>query len=80
MHTEKEVEKLKRKAEILSPKFHMMVKRKFDPNKGLGKHSQGRKNPVKAIRVPYKVGLVFKPLIKHQFKKDKKKKASRKAT
>lgn len=51
----------------------MMAKMKFDPNKGLGKHSQGRENLVKAIRVPYKEGLGFKPLLKHQFKKNKKK-------
>lgn len=78
VHTEQEVIELNRKAEILSPKFNMMDKMKFDPNKGLGKHSQGRKNPVKAIRVSYKAGLGFKPLIKHQFKKNKKKKVSHK--
>lgn len=52
---------------------------KFDPNKGLGKYSQGRKNPIKAIKVPYKGGLGFKPLLKHQFKKNKKRKVSRKS-
>ncbi len=78
VHTEKEAAELKRKAEILPPKFNMMAKMKFDPNKGLGKHSQGRKNPIKAIRVPYKAGLGFKPLLKHQFKKNKKKKAGHK--
>lgn len=66
MHMEKEVVDLKRKAKILPPMFHMMAKMKFDPNKGLGKYSQGRKNPIKAVRVPYKVaGLGYKPLIKH---------------
>lgn len=71
---------LKRKAKILPPKFNMMAKIKFDPNKGLGKHSQGRKNPIKAIRVPYKANLGFKPLLKHQFKNKKKKKVGHKAT
>lgn len=70
---------LERKSEILPPKFHMMAKMKFDPNKGLGKFSQGRKNLIKAIRVSYKASLGFKSLIKHQFKKNKKKKVSRKA-
>lgn len=74
LYIQREVAKLKRKAEILPPKYHMMAKMKFDPNKGLGIHSQGRTNPVKAIRVPYKVGLGFK----HQFKKNKNKKAGRK--
>lgn len=57
----------------------MMAKMKFDPYKGLGKFSQGRKNPIKAIRVPHKAGLGFKPLMKHQFKKNKKKKINHKA-
>lgn len=39
VHTEEEVAELKRKAEILLPKFNMMAKMKFDPNKGLGKYS-----------------------------------------
>lgn len=80
MHTEKEAAELKRKAEILPPKFNMMAKMKFDPNKGLGKHSQGRKTPVKAIKVPYKAGLGFKPLIKHLFRRNMKKRADHKAT
>lgn len=80
MYIEKEAAELKRKAEILTPKFNMMDRMKFDPNKRLGKHSQGRKNFVKAIRVPYNEGLGFKPLIKHQFKKNRKKKVGRKTT
>lgn len=32
VHIEKEAEELKRKAEILSPKFHIMARMKFDPN------------------------------------------------
>lgn len=65
VHTEREVADLKRMAEILLSKFHMMAKMKFNPNKGLGNFSQGRKNPIKAIKVLYKAGLRFKPLIKH---------------
>lgn len=65
VYIEKEVAELKRKAEILPLKFNMMDKMKFDLNKGLGKHSQGRKNPIKSIRVSYKVDLGFKPLLKH---------------
>lgn len=65
IHIEKKEAKLKRNDEILPPKFNMMARMKFDPNKGLGKNSQGRENPVRAIRVPYKVGLGFKPLLKH---------------
>lgn len=80
IHIEKEGIELKRKVEILPPKFNMMTKIKFNLNKGLGKHSQGRKNPIKAIRVPYKAGLGFKPLLKLQFKKNKKKKACHKTT
>jgi len=71
---------LKRMAEILPPKFYKMAKMKFDLNKGLSKFSQGRKKSVKAIRVSYKACLGFKPLIKHQFKKNKKKKACHKVT
>lgn len=71
---------MKKKVEILLPKFNMMAKMKFNPDKGLDKHSQGRKNPIKAIKVPYKAGLGFKPLLKHQLKKNKKKKASYKTT
>lgn len=72
VHLEKEATELKRKVEILPPKFNMIAKIKFHPNKGLGKHSQERKNPVKAIRVPSKAGLGSKPLIKYQLKKNKK--------
>lgn len=54
VHTEEEVAKLKRKAEILPPKFKMMAKMRFNLNICLGKYSQGRKNPIKAIRVSYK--------------------------
>lgn len=79
VHTEEEATNMKRKAEILPPRFCMMAKMKFDPDKGLGKFSQDRKNPIKAIRVSHKAGLGFKPLIKHQFKRNKKK-VSHKAT
>lgn len=71
---------MKRKAEILLPKFNMMARMKFDPYKGLSKHSQGRKDPVKAIKVPYKASLGFKPFLKHQFKKNEKKKVGYKTT
>lgn len=80
VHIKKEATELKRKVEILPPKFNMMVKMKLDLNKGLRKHSQRKKNPIKAIRVLYKTDLVFKPLIKHQFKKNNKKKADCKTT
>lgn len=70
---------MKRNAEILPPKFNMMAQMKFDPDKGLGKHSQGRKNPIKAIRVSFKAGLGFKSLLKHQFRKNKKRKVNYKA-
>lgn len=53
-----------------------MVKMRFNPNKDLGKYSQGRKNPIKVIRVPYKADLGFKPLIKHLLKKNRKKKTA----
>jgi len=52
---------------------------KFDPDKGLGKYSQGRRNPIKAVRVPHKVGLGFKTLIKQQCKKNKKRRVNYKA-
>lgn len=58
----------------------MMDKMKFHPNKGLGKYSQGRKTPIKAIRMPYKASLGFKQLIKHLLKKNKKRRADHKAT
>lgn len=74
VHTEKEAIELKRKAEILPSKFNMMARMKFNSNKGLGKHFQGRKNPIKAIIVHYKAGLGFKPLLKHRFKRNKRRK------
>lgn len=63
---------MKRKAKILPPKFKMMARMKFDLDKGLGKYSQGRRNPIKAVRVLHKVGLGFKTLLKQQCKKNKK--------
>lgn len=69
---------MKRKVEILPPKFNTMARMKFDPDKGVGKHSQGRKNLIKAIRVPYMAGLGFRPLLRHQLKKNKKRKAGHK--
>lgn len=47
---------------------------KFNLDRGLGKFSQGRKDPIKAIRVPHKTGLGFKPSLKHQIKWSRKKK------
>lgn len=74
VHIEKEATNLKRKAEVLPPKFPMMAKMTFNPNKGLGKYSQGRKNLVKAIKVPYKAGLGFKLLLNNHIKWGRKKK------
>lgn len=74
IHTTKEATDLKRKAEALPPKFCMMAKMKFKPDRGLGKFSQGRKDPIKAIRVPHKTSLGFKPSLKHQAKWSRKKK------
>lgn len=79
IHTKQEVAELEMKAEILPPKFNMIARMKFDPNKGLDKYSQGRRNPIKAVRVPQKAGLGFKALLKHQFKKNKKRRVNFKA-
>ena len=70
---------LKKKEEILPPKFNMMARMKFDLDKGLSKYSQGRRNPIKAVRVPHKVGLGFKALLKQQCKKNKKRRVNYKA-
>lgn len=45
---------LKRKVEILSLKFRMMEKMKFNLDKGLDKFFQGRENPIKAIECSIK--------------------------
>lgn len=80
IHTKQEAAELKRKAKTLPPKFNMMAWMKFDLNKSLGKHSQGRKKPIKAVKVLHKAGLGFKALLKHQFKKNKKRKVNYKVS
>ncbi len=39
----------------------MMVNMKFNPDKGLGKYLQGRREPVKAVQKHSRTGLGFKP-------------------
>lgn len=63
IHIEKEATNLQGKAEALPPKFYMMAKMKFNLNRGLGKFSQGRKDLIKAIRLPHKAGLKVRTLI-----------------
>lgn len=48
--TKEEAEEQKKKSEILSPKFRMMVNMKFNLDKGLGKYLQGIRELVKAVR------------------------------
>lgn len=62
--TKEDVEEYKKKSEILPPKFKMMAKMKFSPDKGLGKYLQGRREPVKVVRKHSWTGLGFKPELK----------------
>lgn len=69
--TKGEAEEQKKKFEILPPKFRMMVNMKFNPDKGLGKYLQGRRELVKAVRKHSRTTLRFKPELKHRDEKQK---------
>lgn len=47
--TKEEAQKQKKKSEILPLKFKMMAKMKYNPDKGLGKNLQGRKEPINTV-------------------------------